>query len=73
MEMLPLLGRHNPCVELTNLVVLAGIALVIPVTLTRDNIAGGLPRRFGNGLASESWCARSWVDRGVAVWELETL
>lgn len=68
-QMVSLHVRHNPRVQLTNLVVLAGLSLVLPVTLARDNVAGGLEWSLGSG-RRESGCARSGIGRLVAVWEL---
>ena len=69
-EVIPLLRGHDSSVELADLIVLGRFALVTPVTLAGDDVAGGLPRRFGSGHAGERGRPRRGVDRLVAVWKL---
>ena len=65
------LGRgHDPKVEFSDLVVLASLAFVGPMTPSADDVRGGLVGRFGDRLADKGGSGRGRVGGLVAVWEL---
>ncbi len=68
--MIPLLRGHDPSVKLADLVILASLALVGPVALAGDDVAGSLVRRFSHRVTRKAWCAGRRVGRVVAIGEL---
>lgn len=69
-KMISLSLGHDPSVQLSDLVVLASLTLVGPVTSSTDYVRGGLVRCLSDRLADERRCGRGRVGRLIAVWEL---
>jgi hypothetical protein len=68
--MSPLGGSHHPKIQFSDLVVLASLAFVGPMTPSADDVRGGLVRRFSDRLSDKGGSGRGRVGRLVAVWEL---
>lgn len=71
--MIPLSLGHDSCVQLSDLVVLARLALVGPVAPSTDDVRSSLIRCLSDRWTGKVWSGRSRVGRLVAVWEIGRL